>query len=362
MVGFFLKAGRAAVDATFPEISIVCPMFNEAADMERNIGRLKDCLESLPQRTDDTVARAVHAIGGDRRFRLLSHRVNFGRGRALRTGFREARGDIIVTTEGDLSWGTEIVHRMIGALKADPGLDAVFASTHLPGGGYRNVPRHRLWLSKFGNWILRALYAGKLSMTTGMTRAYRARVIQAHSFTQDGKEIHLEIAHRLLVFGRRVAEIPATLTWPERSAGSPNRGKRTNWSKIVRLMSTHLAFGLYNGISNVIAPIVLVMTLLTTFFGSWACWNLLRGQPSIFLASLTGILLILWVNLCLGHFLIYHAFQIEINIWKTQSTLRHLLNIQQISPDADDYYDRIDLSQPSLPLRSSGEDTIRPAA
>jgi glycosyltransferase involved in cell wall biosynthesis len=341
-------------------------MFNEAAEIDRNIERLKACLDGLPYRTevliindgstDATVAGVLRAVGGDSRFRLLSHRVNFGRGRALRTGFREAQGDIIVTTEGDLSWGTDIVHRMIGTLKADPGLDAVFASTHLPGGGYRNVPRHRLLLSKLGNRILRALYAGKLSMTTGMTRAYRARVIQAHNFTQDGKEIHLEVAHRLLVFGRRVAEIPATLTWPEKSASNSGRGKRTNWSKMVRLISTHLAFGLYNGISNVIAPLILIMTAVTLFFGTWAVWNLLRGEQSIFLANLTGILVILWVNLCLGHFLIYHAFQIEMNIWKTQSTLRHLLNVQRLTPDADDYYDKIDLGNVE-----TGQ-TMRPAA
>jgi dolichol-phosphate mannosyltransferase len=346
-IAFPLSLSELAVTDSHPEISVVCPMFNEADEIEQNIGRLKNCLDQLPYPAevllindgsgDNTVDRAMQAIRGDRRFRLLSHRVNFGRGRALRTGFREARGAIIVTTEGDLSWGTDIVPRMIGTLKDNPGIDAVFASTHLPGGGYRNVPRHRLWLSKIGNWILRLLYAGGLSMTTGMTRAYRARVIQAHQFTQDGKEIHLEIAHRLLVFGRRVAEVPATLSWSARG-----RGKRTSWSKIFRLVSTHLAFGLYNGISNLLAPLILLMTLVTLFFGGWACWNFLHGYQSIFLANLTGILVVLWLNLCLSHFLIHHAFQIEMNVWKNQSMLERSLKMQQIAADADDYYDELE--------------------
>ncbi|HXG12340.1 MAG TPA: glycosyltransferase family 2 protein [Gemmataceae bacterium] len=341
---------------THRKVSVVCPMYNEAAAIEDNIARLKACIATLPYATevllindgstDDTVARAARAVAGDPRFRLLSHRVNFGRGRALRTGFREARGDIIVTTEADLSWGTDIIRRMVEALDNDPGLDAVFASTHLPGGGYRNVPRHRLWLSKLGNRILRLLYSGNLSMTTGMTRAYRARVIQAHNFSYDGKEIHLEVAHRLLSFGRRVAEVPATLSWPEKTPAGAGRGQRTNWGKILRLICTHLAFGLFNGISNVIGPIILLMTALIGVFGGWAVWNMLHGLPSIYLANLTAVLVILWVNLCLGYFLIYHTSHIETNVWRTQSMLRHLFNIHKLPPDPDDYYDEIDLRQP----------------
>ncbi len=158
-------------------------MYNEAAVIEPAVARLRSCIDSLPRTcevlliddgsTDPTLRLAFKAIAGDRRFRILRHRVNFGRGRALRTGFAEARGSIIVTTEGDLSWGEDAIGRLIDAIEADPALDAVFASPHLAGGGYRNVPRLRVFLSSIGNRILGFFYAGRISMTTGMTRAYR---------------------------------------------------------------------------------------------------------------------------------------------------------------------------------------------
>ena len=119
----------------------------------------------------------------------------------MRTGFQEATGDIIVTTEADLSWGAEVIGAMLDALERDPRLDAVFASPHLPGGGYRNVPWHRILLSRLGNRFLRTLYPSSISMTTGMTRAYRAEAIHGHRFVRDGKELHLEIAHRLMALG-----------------------------------------------------------------------------------------------------------------------------------------------------------------
>src|SRR5688572_15195572 len=110
----------AAVEAV--SVSVVCPMFNEGREIGGAVSNLKQCLDGLPYRAevllindgsaDDTVTQALSAIGGDPRFRILSHLVNFGRGRALQTGFQEARGGIIVTTEGDLSWGKDVIGRL----------------------------------------------------------------------------------------------------------------------------------------------------------------------------------------------------------------------------------------------------------
>jgi len=145
----------------------------------------------------------------------------------------------------------------------------------------------------------------------------RAEAIQPHSFSEDGKEIHLEIAHRLLTLGFRIGEVPAVLSWPE----GPGRGSRMDWNKIVRLISTHLAFGIFRGVSKVIGPAVAFLTVAIAAFGSWAIWNLLFQAPSIYLATLTGVLVILWVTLLLGYFLLYHLLSVTREVWRTQSLL-----------------------------------------
>lgn len=329
-----------------PSVTIVCPAYNEADAIESAIHRLRECLDGLAVQaevllindgsTDGTVAAARRAIKGDSRFRILSHRVNFGRGRALRTGFIEARGDIIVTTEADLSWGPDIIARMLEALDRDPGLDAVFASPHLEGGGYRNVPWHRIFLSRMGNRLLRALYPSRVSMTTGMTRAYRASAIQGHTFSKDGKELHLEIAHRLITLGYRLGEVPAVLSWPDRPRGGRGRGGRTNWRTIERLIASHLAWGFLQGISRIVGPAIVFLTLAISGFGVWAVWNFLTGGPSIFLVTLTGILLILWTTLVVGYFLLSHVFVVEGELWRTQ---HQLFRMAETRREARPYYD-----------------------
>lgn len=328
------------------DVSVICPMYNEAAAIQDAVAKLKRCIDALPYVTevllvndgseDRTVERALQAIGDDRRFRVLSHRVNFGRGRALRTGFREARGAIVITTEGDLAWGADVVPRMVDYLRANPKVDAVFASPHLAGGGYRNVPRHRIWLSIVGNRILRTLYTGSLTMTTGMTRAYRASVIKPHLFTQDGKELHLEISHRLLTLGYRIGEVAAILSWPAPEKGGESRAKRTNWARILTLVGSHMAFGLLRGINRIIVPALSMLTLAVVFFGGWAVYRLMIGAVSIYLAVLTGILMVLWVNVFVGFFVLHHILAVQKEIWRTQSQMS--LASSRPHENADDYY------------------------
>lgn len=314
-----------------PFVSIICPAFNEEAGIETAVRRLRVCLDSLQVSaevliindgsTDGTVAAATRGIGPDARFRILSHKVNFGRGRAMRTGFRQARGSVLITTEADLSWGEDVVAGMVDALQKDPRLDAVFASPHLEGGGYRNVPWHRIALSRFGNRILRALYPSPISMTTGMTRAYRAHVIQGHVFVRDGKELHLEIAHRLMSLGYTIGEVPAVLSWPADETATRSRAKRTDWRKIKRLIVSHLAFGFFQGVSRIIGPLIVVLSMSTAFFGVWAIRNFLVGEPSIYLVTLVGVQLILWATLVVGYFILTHVSQIESELWRVQAQL-----------------------------------------
>jgi glycosyltransferase involved in cell wall biosynthesis len=328
------------------DVSVICPMYNEAAGIQEAVAKLKRCIDALPHAVevllvndgseDRTVERALHAIGGDRRFRVLSHRINFGRGRALRTGLREARGAILVTTEGDLSWGTDVVPRMIDYLRANPSMDAVFASPHLAGGGYRNVPSHRVWLSRVGNRVLRMLYTGNLTMTTGMTRAYRASVIKPHLFTQDGKELHLEISHRLLTLGYRIGEVAAILSWPAPDKGGESRAKRTNWGRIAALVGSHMAFGLLRGVSHIIVPALAALTIAVVFFGGWAAYRLLVGEVSIYLALLTAVLIVLWVNVLVGFFMLHHILEVQKEIWRTQSQTSLLSGRPR--EDVDNYY------------------------
>jgi ABC-type glycerol-3-phosphate transport system permease component len=156
-------------------------------------------------------------------------------------------------------------------------------------------------------------------------------------FSKDGKELHLEIAHRLMTLGYRIGEVPAVLSWPERADARKSRGGRTTWKTIQRLIVSHLAYGFLQGISKIVAPAIVLLTLAIAGFAAWAVWNFLTGGPSIFLVMLTGVLLILWTTLMVGYFLLVHVSQVETDLWRVQ----HVLARHDDANDADRrrYYD-----------------------
>jgi dolichol-phosphate mannosyltransferase len=194
------------------------------------------------------------------RLRVLGYRDNRGRGYALRTGIAAARGDVIVTTEIDLSWGETVVHDLVDAMTRWPEADIVVASPNLPGGGYRHVPAKRVWISRFGNRVIRLCMANAVTMNTGMTRAYRRDVIQSLPLTEAGKEFHLEVILKATSFGHTIREIPATLEWKQHKRQG-QVVKRKSSSKMNRLIVSHSLFSIFAN------PVRYVWLMSGAFFG-----------------------------------------------------------------------------------------------
>jgi glycosyltransferase involved in cell wall biosynthesis len=231
-----------------PAVSVICPMYNESGGIEANVRRLLAALERLESpwelllindgSTDNSGALVEAIAEGEPRLRLLGYPQNRGRGYALRLGFRHARGAILVTTESDLSWGPDIVEKLLAGLDQQ-GCDMIVASPHGPGGKLENVPPSRVFLSRFGNKILQHATQAPITMLSGMTRAYHRRVIDALFLEQDGKEIHLEIISQADALGFRIGEIPAVLTWEPPKPGAPRRKSSFN---APRYIYSHIMF------------------------------------------------------------------------------------------------------------------------
>jgi len=221
-----------------PNVSVVCPFYNESAIIEHSIRNLAANLERLDcdwellvvndGSTDDSDDIARRVAAEYPRVRVLGYSRNKGRGAALLTGINEARGAIIVTTEIDLSWGESIVHDLLAAMHACPEADIVVASPHLPGGGYRNVPVKRVLLSRFGNRVIRACMSNVATMNTGMTRAYRRDAIMSLPLHEPGKEFHLEVILKATALGYRIHEIPAVLEWKDYKQAGERRKRKSS--------------------------------------------------------------------------------------------------------------------------------------
>ena len=224
------------------DVSVVFPSYNEEAGLEKNITDVVLALAGWDKSweiilvndgsTDGTRSIMEKLAASDPRIRFISYRDNRGRGFALRTGIGAAGGGIVVTTEADLTWGADIITRLVNALESS-GKDIIVASPFAPQGKMVNVPLKRALVSRIGNRFLRTSIPADITMLSGMTRCYRKTVLDSLEFESDGKEFHVEVLFKAVVLGYRIGEIPATLRWEPPRPGGPKRRSSLSMRRMV---------------------------------------------------------------------------------------------------------------------------------
>src|SRR6266581_5996360 len=123
------ETGRVTdADLPAPDVSIVVTLFNEVASVEELYRRTIAALDPGPRTfelifvddgsTDGTFAALERLHGGDPRVRAVRFKRNFGQHPAMHAGLSRARGDVVVTMDGDLQNQPEDIPRLVEAVEA----------------------------------------------------------------------------------------------------------------------------------------------------------------------------------------------------------------------------------------------------
>src|SRR3990172_83591 len=108
-------------------LSVVIPVYNEAESLRPLYRQLAETLAPYDYEVifiDDGSTDASRAIltelcRVDLRVRVVCFGRNFGKSEALAVGFRESRGEVIVTMDADLQDDPQEIPRLLKALDAD---------------------------------------------------------------------------------------------------------------------------------------------------------------------------------------------------------------------------------------------------
>jgi undecaprenyl-phosphate 4-deoxy-4-formamido-L-arabinose transferase len=124
------RPAARAVEAELPapDVSIVVTLYNEADSLEELYRRAVAALEPGPRTfelifiddgsADGTFAALERLHRGDARVRAVRFKRNFGQHPAMHAGLSRARGDIVVTMDGDLQNAPEDIPRLLEAVEA----------------------------------------------------------------------------------------------------------------------------------------------------------------------------------------------------------------------------------------------------
>lgn len=225
-----------------PFVSIVLPCYNEEAILQTNISTIISHLESNSQKyqweiliindgsKDKTGEIADKLAGQIDNINVIHHPTNLNLGNALKTGFKNAKGDIIVVMDIDLSYSVEHIEQMVDKM-LETSSDIVIASPYMKGGMVTDVPFTRKLMSRWVNRFMRIAAQDKYYTYTGMVRAYRKEFINTVNLKTKDYEINPEILYKAMILRARIVEIPAHLDWTEQNK---YKGKRTSSIRVLR--------------------------------------------------------------------------------------------------------------------------------
>ncbi len=200
------------------KISVIIPMYNEEDNVMLTLTNVKEVLSKYEDHevividdgsSDDTYKLAEQFKSNNSNFHILKHPVNMGMGRALRTGFEKAEGDVIVTIDADLSYEPSYIPILIEEL--DESNDIIIGSQYMDGGKTEDIPPLRLFVSKMANRIVGYAMTEDISTVTGVLRAYKKEVLDSVELESSGTEINPEILAKAKAVGFNIKEIPVTL-------------------------------------------------------------------------------------------------------------------------------------------------------
>ena len=190
------------------EVSIVVPLYNEAESIRLLHRSITDAIVSmLPDyeiifvddgSRDDTFDIAEQLATADPRLRVIKFRRNYGQTPAMVAGIDHARGEIIVTMDGDLQNDPRDIPNLIA--KIGQGFDIVV--------GWRHKSKDKLISrkipSKIANWLIGKVTGVPIKDNGCSLKAFRANVIKSVPLYN---EMHRFIPAMAAITGPRLAEI-----------------------------------------------------------------------------------------------------------------------------------------------------------
>ena len=209
-----------------PLLSVVMPCYNERNTIEEIIRRVF----AVPIRTElivvddgskDGTRDILAELARELKFKLILQPRNAGKGAALRRGFEEVTGDLVVIQDADLEYSPEEFPELI-ELICEGRADVVYGS--------RFLGRHRVFMFThyFGNRIVtlltNVLYNTMLTDMETCYKVMRTEVLRSFTLESNGFGIEPEMTAKIFKRGYRVYEVPITY-----DGRGYEEGKKITW-------------------------------------------------------------------------------------------------------------------------------------
>jgi glycosyltransferase involved in cell wall biosynthesis len=217
-------------------LSIVVPVFNEAATIETVINKLlelpidKEIIIVDDGSSDGTREILASCALKHAELLVIEQPTNQGKGAALQVGFANCHGDVVIIQDADLEYDPIDILNVIAPIQ-DGSRDVVFGSRYLD----PTMHCDQSFIHRAGNAFLTTmsnLFTGqKLTDMETAYKAFRREVIQSIAIEQPRFGFEPEITAKLSARKIKIGEVPISY-----SPRSWSEGKKIGWRDLVNTL------------------------------------------------------------------------------------------------------------------------------
>ena len=226
------------------KLSIIIPCYNESSTIVSLINAVKQSpvtdreIIIVDDGSKDGTRDILDQLS-DPEVRVIFHKVNQGKGAALRTGFQEATGDICIVQDADLEYDPREFPLVIQPIVEDKA-DVVFGSRFQSGRPHRVV---YFW-HRIGNGVLTLMsnFFTDLNLSDMETcyKAFRREVIQSINIRENRFGFEPEVTAKVAKMNLRIYEVGISYY-----GRTYDEGKKIGWKDGVRAVYCILKYNLW---------------------------------------------------------------------------------------------------------------------
>ncbi len=180
-------SGSAVTPAQTPYVTIVLPCYNEQDHVVDEVERISAAMDASGYTyellavddcsTDETLARLQEAAPRFPNMRIRAFHRNGGSGTVRRIGSQEARGEIVVWTDADMSYPNERIPELVQILEKDQTIDQVVGARTTEEGSHKFLRVPAKW---FIRKVAERLAGQKIPDLNSGLRAFRKSVAKPY--------------------------------------------------------------------------------------------------------------------------------------------------------------------------------------
>lgn len=224
------------------KVSIIIPVYNEKDTIleilekveQASFASLNKEIILVDDASTDGTTNILKNIS--KKYKILFHKKNQGKGAAIRTAVKEATGDYVVIQDADLEYLPDDYDKLLPILLNDEA-DVVYGSRFKNTDNSENFILKNKLANLFLTSLTNLLYRTKITDMETCYKAFKRELIQGITIKSNRFDFEPEITAKLMKKKARLKEVPISYF-----GRGHNEGKKINWKDGIHAILTLIKY------------------------------------------------------------------------------------------------------------------------